>query len=392
MRMMTYKEANQILGSSLSPNNRCICKSTAINNYAEPSPLSPYASNRLVPVSKVSLIKYTITYIVDGNTYATYQVPRNSSTPTPTNPTKSGYRFTGWSPAVASKVTGPATYTAQFVLDTVTISFVSDGTPAAQGPFTVTIGSDISSLWTTPTKEDYTFVGWDNNYNGTAPSSNTTYTAQWKYNYTVMGNLGHGIGDNHDTQFDPTVPNKYTLKLHIYPTNKIATTSEIVFKVKGNKYVVSGTFPDYSDSDQHIVSTPFEGTITIRNFGYTSGSGAGYLGNAWSVTYSSELVALGFGIDDNNMFNGVSLSTGDVVGGGVKNSDGSYTYTVGTTSDGRSKQDIQICIDKAENQIGTCFIFEAKMSPAYSASVSTLSGKGDEFGSLKWSSNVQIDI
>lgn len=119
---------------------------------------------------------------------------------------------------------------------------------------------------------------------------------------------------------------------------------------------------------------------------------SGYLGDAWSVTFSSELVALGFGIDDNNMFNGVSLSSGNVTGGGVKNGDGSYTYTTVTTSDGRSKQNIQIAVDKSENPIGRCFIFSAKMSPKYTVSLDQLSTHGDEFGSLQWSNDVQIDL
>jgi len=53
-KMMTYTEANQVLGTSLSPNNYCICKQTAIENGADTTPLTTFEYNRLVPASAVS--------------------------------------------------------------------------------------------------------------------------------------------------------------------------------------------------------------------------------------------------------------------------------------------------------------------------------------------------
>ena len=54
----------------------------------------------------------------DGSVYATQTVSYGGHATAPsTNPTKSGYTFTGWSPDVASTtITGNTTFTAQFVV------------------------------------------------------------------------------------------------------------------------------------------------------------------------------------------------------------------------------------------------------------------------------------
>lgn len=101
VRMMTYKEANQILGCFLTPNNRCICKRTAIENDAQSDPLAPFANNRLVPVSKVikNLPKYHIVILdEDGGTLYDEHLVEGTPIPNPGHPNKPGYTPAGWDP------------------------------------------------------------------------------------------------------------------------------------------------------------------------------------------------------------------------------------------------------------------------------------------------------
>lgn len=79
LKMMTYQEANAILGSSLSPYNYCICKKTALDNGANESSInsiigSDAAYNRLVPPEAIggssSGTTYTIIFAKD-RTYET---------------------------------------------------------------------------------------------------------------------------------------------------------------------------------------------------------------------------------------------------------------------------------------------------------------------------------
>ena len=54
-KMMTYSEANSVLGSSLTPANRCLSKAVAIANDADPDLLANFDNARLVPASVVEL-------------------------------------------------------------------------------------------------------------------------------------------------------------------------------------------------------------------------------------------------------------------------------------------------------------------------------------------------
>lgn len=72
-KMMTYSEANSVLGSSLTPANRCLSKAVAIANDANPDLLVNFDNARLVPASVIEqnshwLDEHTITHIfVDEN-------------------------------------------------------------------------------------------------------------------------------------------------------------------------------------------------------------------------------------------------------------------------------------------------------------------------------------
>lgn len=105
-KMAVYQEANVILGSSLSPNNYCICKSTAIANGADVEKINTIvvnaANNRLLPVSALqpTVVTYTIRFLDwDGTVLKTESVPAGV-TPTPPTVTKPGWIFSNWYPAL----------------------------------------------------------------------------------------------------------------------------------------------------------------------------------------------------------------------------------------------------------------------------------------------------
>lgn len=195
---MTYSEANTILGSSLTPNNRCICKKTAIYKNADPAPLASFTDNRLVPVDYVNLVEYDITFKYDNNT--TWKTERYAygATPTPGTPSLSGQIFDGWSPAITA-VTGPATYVATWHAEPVyyNVTFVSEGTTWGQ-PQSVASGGYATAPSTDPTKPGYTFAGWSIDGTnvvsvGSTPiTGNTTFTAVFTEN-TPAGPSTTGI-------------------------------------------------------------------------------------------------------------------------------------------------------------------------------------------------------
>jgi hypothetical protein len=97
------------------------------------------------------------------------------------NPTKEGFDFTGWDPEIVA-ATEDATYTAQFEqqeedIVTHTITWDVDGTTTTteveDGETPVYDGEE-------PTKEGYTFTGWDPEI--VAATEDATYTAQFEEN------------------------------------------------------------------------------------------------------------------------------------------------------------------------------------------------------------------
>ena len=142
---MNYLEANNVLGSSLSPNRYCICKKTALQNNADPTPFNTggtfasWTDNRLVVVQSIDIQKYTITWNFGGNGTADkvvanvpYGTPiASSAAGKPADPTWIGYTFDGWyienTLLTNQTVSGDITVTAHWTQSSYTITWNPDG-------------------------------------------------------------------------------------------------------------------------------------------------------------------------------------------------------------------------------------------------------------------------
>ncbi|MFZ2187946.1 MAG: InlB B-repeat-containing protein [Candidatus Moraniibacteriota bacterium] len=129
----------------------------------------------------------------------------NAATAPATTPTKTGYTFTGWDIAFTN-VTSDLTVTAQFTINTYTVTFDKTSGTTDASPLTKTAdyNTSVTSLPTAPTKTGYTFAGWNTATNGsgtafTTSSSvtgNITVYAQWTINnYTVTFDKTSGTTD-----------------------------------------------------------------------------------------------------------------------------------------------------------------------------------------------------
>ena len=136
--------------------------------------------------------KYTVTYTdgVDGEEIfkdQVYTVEFGKATPAFNGtPARDGYKFTGWTPAVADTVTRNATYTAQWErltpAETFTVTY-TDGVDNEEifkdQTYTVESGKATPAFNGTPTRKGYTFAGWKPAVAATV-TSNATYEATWK--------------------------------------------------------------------------------------------------------------------------------------------------------------------------------------------------------------------
>ena len=130
--------------------------------------------------------QYTITFdTAGGSEIAPITQDYGSTIAAPAAPTREGYTFTGWDTAIPA--TMPAhnmTITAQWTVNQYTITFNTDGGSAID-PITQDYGTTINAP-ADPTKTGYTFTGWDKAIPATMPAENVTVTAQWRINsYTV---------------------------------------------------------------------------------------------------------------------------------------------------------------------------------------------------------------
>ena len=150
--------------------------------------------------------KYTITYVLNGGTNASdaptrYQEGIGAKLPTPT---KSGYKFLGWSKVsgsteyvteIAATETGNITLYANWEAITYTITYVlNGGTNPSNAPTQYEKGKGVTLP--TPIRSGYKFLGWSKELDSTtyiikistADDGNITLYANWKKN-SLSGNI-----------------------------------------------------------------------------------------------------------------------------------------------------------------------------------------------------------
>ena len=149
--------------------------------------------------AKWTVNQYTLTFDTDGGSaIAPITQDYGTAVTAPADPTRTGYTFAGWTPAIPE--TMPAedlTIKAKWTVNTYTITYDLDGGTAEGNPASYTVESGAITL-AEPTKPGYTFTGWSgtdlegaDNRSVTIPVGSTgdrSYTAHWQVN-TVYSTL-----------------------------------------------------------------------------------------------------------------------------------------------------------------------------------------------------------
>ena len=143
----------------------------------------------LTLTAKWTANSYTITFDTDGGS-AVAPITQDYGTQitAPADPTREGYTFMGWEPALPP--TMPAedmTLTAQWRINRYTVTFDTDG-GSTVAPITQDYGTAITAP-ADPTREGYTFMGWDKKIPATMPAENMTITAKWKDSEKPTGEI-----------------------------------------------------------------------------------------------------------------------------------------------------------------------------------------------------------
>ncbi len=132
---------------------------------------------------------YTITFDTDGGSKIDpITQDYGTAIAAPANPTREGYTFMGWNPALPA--TMPAedmTLTAQWRINRYTVTFDTGG-GSAVAPITQDYGTDITAP-ADPTRGGYTFIGWDKAIPATMPAGDMTIKAKWKDSEKPTGEI-----------------------------------------------------------------------------------------------------------------------------------------------------------------------------------------------------------
>ena len=137
--------------------------------------------------------EYSLNYFVDGTLYKSVKYVYNTDVTAEPAPSKVGYTFSGWKEEIPSVMPAKdVTITGSFSVNPYTITFDTDGGTTIT-PITQNYNTSIAKP-SNPTKEGYTFTGWDKEIPSTMPAENMTIKALWQVNeyslnYFVDGTL-----------------------------------------------------------------------------------------------------------------------------------------------------------------------------------------------------------
>ncbi|MGI6708021.1 MAG: InlB B-repeat-containing protein [Dethiobacteria bacterium] len=232
---------------------------------------STMPAENLTLVAQWEINQYTISFNSAGGTeVAAITLDYGETVTPPANPTKTGYTFKGWDPIVPS--TMPAedlTLVAQWEINQYTISFNSAGGSLVDS-ITQDYGTDITPP-ADPTREGYTFKGWDPIVPSTMPAEDLTLVAQWEINqYTISfnsagGSLVDSITQDYGTDITPPAdPTRegYTFKGWdpIVPSTMPAENLTLVAQWEINQYMI--TFDSAGGTEVAAITLDYGETVT----------------------------------------------------------------------------------------------------------------------------------
>lgn len=136
-------------------------------------------------IVKIDLPIHVLNYIIDGETYMSFEIEEGETiTPEP-EPTKDGYTFSGWSEIPETMPDCDVTVTGSFSINSYKLTYSVDGEEYKS--YVLDYGTTVMPE-ASPTKEGYTFTGWSE-IPETMPANDVTVTGSFivnKYQVTYI--------------------------------------------------------------------------------------------------------------------------------------------------------------------------------------------------------------
>jgi hypothetical protein len=176
---------------------------TTAKLYVPRSSLSSYeARSPWGSFGEILPITNTITYIVDGEVYKSYEVEYSATIIPEPEPTKEGCTFSGWSEIPETMPTHDVTVTGSFIPNNYSLTYIVDG--EVYKTYTVTYGTSIAPE-PVPTKEGYTFSGWSY-IPATMPATDVVVMGTFTINkYTLTYKVDGEVYKNYTVEYGAVI-------------------------------------------------------------------------------------------------------------------------------------------------------------------------------------------
>ena len=176
----TYKTYDVEYGAAITPEAEPTKEGYTFSGWSEiPATMPAYD---VTVTGTFSINKYKLTYVVDGQTYKTYDVEYGASITPEAAPEKEGYTFSGWSEIPVTMPAHDVTVTGTFSINKYKLTYVVDG--QTYKTYDVEYGAAITPE-AEPTKEGYTFSGWSE-IPETMPAHDVTVTGTFTANKYIL--------------------------------------------------------------------------------------------------------------------------------------------------------------------------------------------------------------
>ena len=250
--------------------------------------ITPGSTETIKLYATYTINQYTATFEdYDGTFIDTSTVNYMSSADAPAAPTRTGYTFSGWDVAIDS-ITGDIDVRATYTVNQYTISFNTTG--GSDIPVMTQDYNSSITLPSNPTRTGYTFSGWSETVPTSMPAENITLVAQWvinqytatfkDYDGTVLGTSEVEYLTSAVAPLDPTRTG-YTFDGWDVSFDSMTEDIEVTATYTANQFTATfedydGTFIDASTVD-YLTSAvaPLDPTRT------------GYTFSGWDVSFDS---------------------------------------------------------------------------------------------------------
>ena len=243
-------------------------------------------AHNLTFIAQWEVNKWTLTFVVDNDVWETRENVAYGTklTPPENEPSREGYTFSGWTNMPETMPDYNLTVNGTFTRNSYHVTYILDETGAVYAEYDVPFG-DYTPWTDEPTREGYTFIGWDPEIPETMPAHDMTFIAQWeidKYNVTVLGdyaeyvtvsNMNPNYGETVTITVDVDALPDYDFVALMFEEENGNGPYNVIDMMEGNTFIVENVHFNFA---VEAVFNPLFETITLTQ-PYTPFSSTNYL-------------------------------------------------------------------------------------------------------------------